>query len=106
MAAAIVAAILTERGLGGDEIDLAHRLDNFRRDRSRRGEEARRMAARWAEMAVSSDPERVGQSPSPSFPPPLRGRDREGGKPHSAEFAAHPPPQPSPATSRACPTCA
>jgi len=49
--AASIAAILTERGLGGDDVDLRHRLDNFRRDRSRRAEEARAMAARWAETA-------------------------------------------------------
>ena len=49
--AADIAAILTERGLGGDDADLGHRLDAFRRDRSRRGEEARRMAKRWAEEA-------------------------------------------------------
>jgi ATP-dependent helicase HrpB len=48
--AAEIAAILTERGLGGDDVDLHHRLDAFRRDRSRRAEEARRMAARWAQM--------------------------------------------------------
>jgi ATP-dependent helicase HrpB len=88
--AAQVAAILTERGLGGDEIDLAHRLDNFRRDRSRRGEEARRMAARWAEMAVSSDTERVGQSLSPSFPPPLRGREQGDASPGLLLALAYP----------------
>jgi ATP-dependent helicase HrpB len=49
--AADIAAILTERGLGGDDADLGHRLDAFRRDRSRRGEEAQRMAKRWAEEA-------------------------------------------------------
>jgi ATP-dependent helicase HrpB len=49
--AAEIAAILSERGLGGDDVDLGHRLEQFRRDRSRRGEEARRMARRWAEQA-------------------------------------------------------
>src|SRR6185369_6098008 len=39
--AADIAAILSERGLGGDDIDLTHRLEQFRRDRSRRGEDAR-----------------------------------------------------------------
>ena len=34
--AADIAAILTERGLGGDSVDLDHRLDQFRRDRSPR----------------------------------------------------------------------
>jgi ATP-dependent helicase HrpB len=51
--AADIAAILSERGLGGDSVDLNHRLDAFRRDRSRRGEDARRMAQRWAESVAS-----------------------------------------------------
>jgi ATP-dependent helicase HrpB len=52
--AAEIAAVLSERGLGGNDVDLGHRLDQFRRDRSRRGEDARRMAKRWAEVASSS----------------------------------------------------
>jgi ATP-dependent helicase HrpB len=47
--AAAIAAILTERGLGGDDADLRHRLDQFRRDRSRRAEEARAMVKRWVD---------------------------------------------------------
>ncbi len=49
--AAQIAAVLTERGLGGDDPDLRHRLDQFRRDRSRRAEDARQMAKRWADAA-------------------------------------------------------
>ncbi len=52
--AADIAAILSERGLGGSDADLGHRFDQFRRDRSRRGEDARRMAKRWAEDAGTS----------------------------------------------------
>jgi len=48
-AAAAVAAVITERGLGGDDPDLRHRLDQFRRDRSRRAEEARAMVKRWVD---------------------------------------------------------
>src|SRR5580704_12016048 len=47
--AADIALLLTERGLGGNDVDLAHRLDAFRRDRSQRAGEARAMAKRWAE---------------------------------------------------------
>jgi ATP-dependent helicase HrpB len=47
--AAAMAAILTERGLGGDDPDLRHRLDQFRRDRSRRAEDARAMVKRWSD---------------------------------------------------------
>ncbi|MGH6682980.1 MAG: ATP-dependent helicase HrpB, partial [Pseudolabrys sp.] len=48
--AAAMAALLVERGLGGDDPDLRHRLDQFRRDRSRRGEDARAMVKRWTDM--------------------------------------------------------
>jgi ATP-dependent helicase HrpB len=53
--AADIAAVLSERGLGGNDVDLGHRLDQFRRDRSRRGEDARRMARRWADSAGRAD---------------------------------------------------
>ncbi len=55
-AAAEIAAVLSERGLGGNDVDLEHRLDALRRDRSTRAEEARRMARRWAESAVDALP--------------------------------------------------
>lgn len=54
--AAEIAAILTERGLGGDGADLDHRCDQFRRDRSQRASSARQMAQRWAAQAASSSP--------------------------------------------------
>jgi len=47
--AAAIAALITERGLGGDDLDLCRRLDQFRRDSSRRGEDARAMVKRWAD---------------------------------------------------------
>ncbi|MEI7804184.1 MAG: ATP-dependent helicase HrpB [Hyphomicrobiales bacterium] len=56
-----IAAVLTERGLGGDDADLRHRLDQFRRDRSRRAEDARGMAKRWADLS-SPSPERGGSA--------------------------------------------
>jgi ATP-dependent helicase HrpB len=49
--AASVAAVITERGLGGDDVDLQHRLDQFRRDRSPRANDARAMVKRWADVA-------------------------------------------------------
>jgi ATP-dependent helicase HrpB len=49
--AAEIAAVLTERGLGGDDPDLRHRLDQFRRDRSRRADDARAMVKRWSDIA-------------------------------------------------------
>jgi ATP-dependent helicase HrpB len=53
-AAAEIAAILTERGLGGDSVDLDARLDQFRRDRSQRALSARSLAQRWASQVASS----------------------------------------------------
>jgi ATP-dependent helicase HrpB len=52
--AAEIAAILTERGLGGDSVDLDYRLDQFRRDRSQRASSARDLARRWASQVASS----------------------------------------------------
>ena len=51
--AAEIAVLLTERGLGGNDVDLRHRLDNLRRDRSQRGTDARRMAENWANQTPS-----------------------------------------------------
>jgi ATP-dependent helicase HrpB len=51
--AADIAAILTERGLGGDSVDLDHRLDQFRRDRSPRASSARSLAQRWASQVAA-----------------------------------------------------
>jgi len=51
--AAEIAAVVSERGLGGDDIDLAHRVEQFRRDRSHRASEARALARRWADEASS-----------------------------------------------------
>ena len=49
--AAELAAVLVERGLGGTDIDLTVRLAGFRRDRGRRAEDMRRLAAGWAASA-------------------------------------------------------
>ena len=56
--AATIAAVLSERGLGGDSVDLDHRLDQFRRDRSQRASGARDMARRWAAQVASSAPQK------------------------------------------------
>lgn len=53
--AAEIAAILTERGLGGDSADLEHRRDQFRRDRSPRAASARDLARRWASQVAASE---------------------------------------------------
>ncbi|MEI9926066.1 MAG: ATP-dependent helicase HrpB [Bradyrhizobium sp.] len=52
--AAEIAAVLTERGLGGDNVDLEVRLDQFRRDRSQRATSARSQAQRWASQVAAT----------------------------------------------------
>jgi ATP-dependent helicase HrpB len=59
--AAHIAAVLTERGLGGDSVDLDHRLDLFRRDRSPRATSARELAGRWASQVAASGKARQGE---------------------------------------------
>ncbi|WP_423868442.1 ATP-dependent helicase HrpB, partial [Bradyrhizobium sp.] len=53
--AAEIAAVLTERGLGGDSVDLDARLDQFRRDRSQRAASARSLAQRWAAQVKTDE---------------------------------------------------
>jgi ATP-dependent helicase HrpB len=53
--AAEIAAVLTERGLGGDSVDLDARLDQFRRDRSQRAASARSLAERWASQVAVTE---------------------------------------------------
>jgi ATP-dependent helicase HrpB len=64
--AAEIAAVLTERGLGGDSVDLDVRLDQFRRDRSPRASGARGLAQRWASQVASSPSSPAGQSLPPT----------------------------------------
>jgi ATP-dependent helicase HrpB len=81
-AAAEIAAVLTERGLGGDQVDLDSRLENFRRDRSPRADAARHQAQRWASQVASS-------------PSPLVGEGRGGGSTTAAGVFGTPAPSPS-----------
>ncbi|WP_298163139.1 ATP-dependent helicase HrpB [Brevundimonas sp.] len=46
-----IAAVLSEPGLGGNEVDLRDRLRGFDRDRSARAQDARRLVERWARAA-------------------------------------------------------
>ncbi len=80
-AAADIAAVLTERGLGGDSVDLDVRLDQFRRDRSQRAGSARSLARRWAAQVAHS-------------PSPLRGRAGEGRPQRQSLLGKPPPPTP------------
>jgi ATP-dependent helicase HrpB len=71
--AAEIAILITERGVGGNDVDLGHRLDALRHDRSRRANEARAMGRRWAQIATANssplaregrEPARAGEEPS------------------------------------------
>ncbi len=61
-AAAELAVLLTERGLGGTSVDLDRRLEAFRRDRGDRATRARDLARRLARQAAA------GGSEAPSKP--------------------------------------
>jgi ATP-dependent helicase HrpB len=77
-AAAAVAALLTERGLGGNDPDLALRLRRWRQERGPRAEGARRMAARWGGPGAAPD-DRLGIALALAFPDRLaRRRDSSG----------------------------
>ena len=52
--AAELAVVLNERGLGGDDADLDHRLQRFAGERGARADEARTLARRWASLAGGS----------------------------------------------------
>ncbi len=95
--AAEVAVLLSERGLGGNDVDLERRLERWRSERGKRAEAGRGLAKRWAKLLspsplgeaqrdlVSSMPSRSGvgtlgngvtpTSPTPT--PPLKGRGLE-----------------------------
>jgi ATP-dependent helicase HrpB len=94
--AAEVAALLSERGLGGDFADLAQRLQRWRGERGRRAEAARGLARRWAQLTPLPEREGTGvggglaiRQPQPSDqpyrvppptpqPPPFQGGGEEG----------------------------
>jgi ATP-dependent helicase HrpB len=81
-AAADLAAVLVERGLGGESLDLDERVERFRRDRGGRAADMRRLAEGWARSAGG------GQQGTPAPAGPLlalaypdrvaRSRGREG----------------------------
>lgn len=64
--AAELAVLLGERGLGGDDTDLAQRLRRFRADRSRHADEARALARRWG--GRPGDETEIGRLLARAFP--------------------------------------
>jgi ATP-dependent helicase HrpB len=62
--AALLAVLLTERGLGGDGADLERRLSRFRTERSPRATAARQLAERLARQAAKRGPVAAGEPAS------------------------------------------
>ncbi|MER2264508.1 ATP-dependent helicase C-terminal domain-containing protein, partial [Methylobacterium oxalidis] len=82
-AAADLAAVLVERGLGGDGADLADRVERFRRDRGQRAADMRRLAEGWARQAGGGGPDAeaadIGALLALAYPDRVaRARGREG----------------------------
>ena len=83
-AAADVAVLLTERGLGGNDPDLDVRWRRWRSDRSARAEAARKLAAGWQRRMHASasrlDEQDLGKALALAFPDRVsRRRDSSGG---------------------------
>ncbi|MCB2013809.1 MAG: ATP-dependent helicase HrpB [Sphingobium sp.] len=72
--AAQVAALMGERGLGGNDIDLSSRLKRWRGEKGQRAQSARSLARRWAKMvdgddnATAHDDHDVGRCLALAFP--------------------------------------
>ena len=79
--AAEVAVLLSERGLGGNDVDVERRLERWRSERGKRAEAGRGLAKRWAKL----------------LPLPFRG---EGWGEGDVQVSAFPPSQPSPLKGR------
>jgi ATP-dependent helicase HrpB len=66
--AAEIAALISERGLGGDSTDLRDRLERFRRDGSARAKSLRDQASRWAKGAKPAPVEMAGRAIAEALP--------------------------------------
>lgn len=66
--AARIAVLLTERGLGGNDADLLHRLERLDRDGSGRAKDARALASRWARMVGGEGQGEPGPLLAEAFP--------------------------------------
>lgn len=77
--AAAIAAILTERGLGGSGTDLAERLSRFQRESSARARDARRLIQGWTRGLSGGEPADPGALVALAYPDRIaRARGRSG----------------------------
>lgn len=67
--AAELAMLLSERGIGGVDADLSHRLERMRSENSKRARDALRLAAQWARQAMAA----ADRSPPPQRSPASSG---------------------------------
>jgi ATP-dependent helicase HrpB len=58
--AAETAVLLSERGLGGNDVDLDQRLGRWRREKGKRADAARGLARRWSKLAQADASENSG----------------------------------------------
>ena len=83
-AAAEVAVLLTERGLGGNDVDLEVRRRRWRSDKSQRAAAARNLAARWRRLLGADDAAPAehdfGKALALAFPDRLSRRRESSGK--------------------------
>lgn len=70
--AAEAAVLLSERGLGGTDVDLDRRLSRWKTERGKRADAARNLARRWAKLAggetAASDPDALAEVIAIGFP--------------------------------------
>jgi len=91
--AAQVAVLLGERGLGGPDADLEHRLRRWKTERGQRADNARRLAERWSKLLPLPSGERAGErgraaSESPADGTPSRRGEDYMTQPGSPEAVA------------------
>jgi ATP-dependent helicase HrpB len=88
--AAQAAALLTERGLGGNDPDLELRWRRWMADGGPRAQGARRLAARWTSLCIPSPLEGEGRLAAGE-----RGEGASGTGPHPPTASRRAPPSPS-----------
>ena len=65
--AAELVMLLSERGIGGADADLSHRLERLRGEKSKRAGDALRLAAQWARLASAAADRSPPPQPSPVY---------------------------------------
>lgn len=74
-----IAALASERGVGGDGVDIRTRIERFRRDRSERARALKAQAARWSGGAEPASTEAAGPVIAAAMPAQIaRRRDKAG----------------------------